>query len=514
MWVAAKLRVLQWNRLARSPELLQRTQWSTLQKLLQTASATEFGRAHSFDRIRAYPDFQERVPLRTYAGFEPYLVRMRRGEKNVLWPGLIPFYGQSSGSSQTAAIHKFLPVSHEQIRWQQKAGFDVVARYLDLTGDRRLTGGYFLGLFPPGTIRQEGPVGIGTNPGLMQRHLPPLARLIALPRPGIRDIHDYDQKLTAIAESYLDYDVRAISGTTCWFSILFDRVLAAARARGRSLNSVSQIWPNLRVLFGGGVYAEPYRQIIDDRFGKPLVLMDNYNATEGGLFSVTDRLDDSGMLMIPDRGVFYEFVPLAQHGRPDAVRVPIWEVEPGVDYSVVLSTSSGLFAYFIGDLVRFVSIFPHRMEFAGRTSGMLSVTQELTSYLEIERAVTAAVREQTCSVVDFAASSEVGVDGTAKGRYIVFAEFDRAPADLASFATIVDRELCAQNRVYREHRAKDVAILPPVVIPLAKGMTRSFMEALGQTSVQNKFPRIIDERRRDILRSLARENAVEGRGAP
>jgi acyl-CoA synthetase (AMP-forming)/AMP-acid ligase II len=348
----------------------------------------------------------------------------------------------------------------------------------------------------------------------MQRHLPPPARFIALPRPAIRDIEDYDRKLTAIAEAYLDYDIRGITGTTCWFSILFDRVLTAARSQGRSINTISQIWPNLRVLFGGGVYAEPYRQIIDERIGKPIVLIDNYNATEGGLFSVTDRLDDSGMLMIPDRGVFYEFVPRAQHGRPDAERVPLWEVEPGVDYSVVLTTSSGLFGYYIGDLVRFVSIFPHRMEFAGRTSGMLSVTQELTSYLEIERAVTAAVREQTCSVVDFTASSEVGVDGTAKGRYILFAEFDRAPADLASFASIVDRELCAQNRVYREHRTKDVAILPPVVVPLARGTTRSFMEALGQTSVQSKFPRIIDERRRDILRSIARTNGVEGRGAP
>ena len=107
------------------------------------------------------------------------------------------------------------------------------------------------------------------------------------------------------------------------------------------------------------------------------------------------------------------------------------------------------------------------------------------------------------TLVDFSASSEVGIDGSAKGRYLFFVEFDRAPADLASFTAAIDRELCAQNRVYREHRNKDVAILSPVVIPLQKGATRTFMQELGQTSVQQKFPRIVDETRRDMLRSLA-----------
>jgi hypothetical protein len=335
-----------------------------------------------------------------------------------------------------------------------------------------------------------------------------------LPKPDIRDIEDYDRKLSTMAEAYQDYDVRGLTGTTCWFSILFDRLIAAARVRGRKVSTVSEIWPNLRVLFGGGVHAEPYRKLIEERVGRPVVLMDNYNATEGGIFAATDRLDDHGMMMIPDRGVFFEFVPQAEHGKPDATRVPLWKVEPGVDYSVAMTTSSGLFAYSIGDVIRFSSIFPHRMEFAGRTSGVLSVTQELTNYIEIEKAVTSATQAEACTLVDFTASSEVGIDGTAKGRYLFFIEFDRAPADLPSFTAAIDRELCALNRVYREHRAKDVAILSPVVIPLQQGATRTFMRTLGQSSVQQKFPRIVDEARRDMLRSLAQTSNAERTGAP
>jgi hypothetical protein len=35
------------------------------------------------------------------------------------------------------------------------------------------------------------------------------------------------------------------------------------------------------------------------------------------------------------------------------------------------------------------------------------------------------------------------------------------------------------------------------------------MEALGHTSVQNKFPRIVDDRRREILRRLAQSPSLE-----
>ena len=81
------------------------------------------------------------------------------------------------------------------------------------------------------------------------------------------------------------------------------------RKRGRKADTVSDLWPNLRTLFGGGIHAEPYRRLIDARVGRQTLLMDNYNATEGGIFACTDRRDDDGLLVLPDRGVFFEFIP-------------------------------------------------------------------------------------------------------------------------------------------------------------------------------------------------------------
>jgi hypothetical protein len=221
------------------------------------------------------------------------------------------------------------------------------------------------------------------------------------------------------------------------------------------------------------------------------------------------------MIVVPDRGVFYEFVPREDVGKPSPRRYPLWQVEPGAEYALAVTTSSGLFAYSIGDFVRFSSVFPHRLAFTGRVSGVLSITQELTSQAEIERAVAAAAAKHGAGIVDFSAAAEHGVDGTAKGRYALFVEFEREPANLEAFATSFDRALAVENRVYREHRTRDVAILAPRVLPLVRGATRRFMTTLGQTSIQHKFPRIADERKKEILHGLVRHAAEESmREAP
>jgi hypothetical protein len=501
LWAAARVRVARWDALMESPRKLRAAQEQTLLALVRAAERTELGRSHGFGRIRSHEEFVRRVPMRTYADFEPLLERMRRGERDVLHPGLITTWGQSSGSSQTAAKNKFLPISPQQIRWQQLAGFDVLARYLTLWSDLQFPGGYMLGLFPPSSLEQVGPVKVASNPGIMQLHVPYPAKLIQLPRVPIRDIPHYQDKLEAMAAAYLDHDVWSLTGTTCWFSVFFDLLLAEAARRGRKVRHIQDLWPNLRVLMGGGVPSEPYRALIEQRLGRPVALLETYSATEGGFFATTDSRTDPAMRMIPDRGVFFEFVPRSELERPDAARVPLWEVEAGVDYSVILTTSSGLFAYAIGDYVRFESTFPHRMRFVGRPAGVLSLTQELTTAAEIERAVAHAARATRCTTVEFAASSELGVAGTAKGRYLLFVELDGPPTDLARFAQAFDDELRAQNRVYREHREGDVAILPPLVLPLAEGATRRFMQELGQRSLQQKFPRILEPERRDLLRA-------------
>jgi hypothetical protein len=115
--------------------------------------------------------------------------------------------------------------------------------------------------------------------------------------------------------------------------------------------------------------------------------------------------------------------------------------------------------------------------------------------------VALAAASCACTTLDFGAGADVGVDGSAKSRYALFVEFQGGaePSDLGAFAEAFDRGLCSQNRVYREHRLGEVALLPPVVVPLASGGARRFLQQVTGGNVQGKFPRIVDDTKKRLL---------------
>jgi hypothetical protein len=476
-------------------------QRALLAALVRRSATTEVGRRWGFSNIRTYEDFAKRVPIGDYDSFSPFIERMRKGERGLLVPEFVRYFGNSSGSSD-GGRPKFLPISETQIAHCRRAGADALMRYLAWARDREFLRGFTLGLFHPTQMKPEGDVVITTNPVLMIARMPRLTRPVYLPDAATNAIEDYDQKMTAIAQRYLDWDVRAVTGTTCWFPVLFERVLEVARQRGRTAKTISDIWPNLRVLLGGGVAAQPYLPLITSLVGRDdVTLVDSYNATEGGIYATSDYTGEPGMLMLPHRGTFFELVPVEAINAPDPPRVPLWSVEKDRLYAIVVTTSSGLFAYKLGDIVRFPSTDPLRIEFVGRLSGCLSLTQELATHADVEQAVSHAVATCRCTTVDFAAAGDVGVDGTTKSRYLLFVEFGTDPADLDAFATAFDEGMRNVNRVYREHRG--VALLAPTVIPLERGGANRFMEEITRGNFQGKFPRILDEARTKVIRAYA-----------
>jgi len=503
--LAARARIVFWDRALRDVEA---HQMRHLRDFVGFSKDTEFGRAHGFSQIRTYDDYQRRVPLGDYDSHWPFIERMMKGERDVLVAEPIKYFGNSSGSSNKGRP-KFLPIGERQISFQKGSAVDGLFRYIVARNDDTFLRGYTLGLLPPTTMKAQGPVFITSNPAVMAVKKPAISKPVWLPGKATRDIADYDKKLEMIAEECMDHDVRAVAGTTCWFSLLFDKLLAAAEKRGRRAKTVGELWPNLRILMGGGVSADPYVPVIRSRMGHDdFALVDTYNATEGGIYAASDQSRDRGMLMIPDRGVFFEFVALDEIDKPSPTRVPLWGVERNKMYALVVTTPSGLYSYKIGDIVRFPSTSPHRMEFAGRLSGCLSTTQELMTHVEIEKAVQSALAAQPAVTFDFGCAADVGVSGS-KARYVLFVEFvpGQETANLGQFGAAFDASLCEQNRVYREHRTNEVAILAPEVVRLPPGSVKRFMQDAGMTSVQTKFPRILDDERKALLRSYVQNQA-------
>ncbi|HEY2515527.1 MAG TPA: GH3 auxin-responsive promoter family protein, partial [Polyangiaceae bacterium] len=160
---ASHVQVALWDRALRRVEA---TQEKALRDLIQHAAKTEFGKKHGFGSIKSYADYARRVPVGDYDTFSPYIERMRKGEKNLLVPEFVRYYGNSSGSS-VQGKSKFLPITERQISLQRKAGADSLMRYLAWRGEDDFLSGFTLGLFPPTTMKEEGPVLVTSNPALM-----------------------------------------------------------------------------------------------------------------------------------------------------------------------------------------------------------------------------------------------------------------------------------------------------------------------------------------------------------
>ena len=467
-------------------------QLATLRHLLARAKRTRFGRDHAFARIRTYGDFQRAVPLRDYGALAPWLTRAFEGEPDVTWPGTIPYFGMSSG---TTGGNKYLPISHALIRCQQRAGFDPIAAYVRAGGAKDILDAKAILLGSTTELeRRASGVLIGDNTGIMARHMPRWVRSKHLPSPAVRALTDWDAKIERLAQEAVGADVRLIAGTPAWFSGLFDEVLRVARKRGLPSDRVLDVWPKLRLLTGGGVRYDPYRPLIEARLGGSVPYLDVYNATEGGIMGVQDRLHVPGMRLMPDRGVFYEFVPLDSLHAREPERLGLWQVEVGRTYALALSTPAGLFGYLLGDCVRFTELSPHRFVFEGRSKAFLNVCGEHVSQGELERAVSRACSEQGVSLVDFTVSSQVGRSQPTAAEHVYYIECEGGrPPDLDALGVTIDADVAAGNEDYRVHRRSARALAAPRVQLLRRGSFARWMRARGKLGGQHKVPRVIED---------------------
>src|SRR5690606_9348423 len=143
--------------------------------------------------------------------------------------------------------------------------------------------------------------------------------------------------------------------------------------------TIHDIWPNLQVYTSGGVAFEPYKKSFESLLGKPLTYIDTYLASEGYL-ATQKRPDTQSMALIVDNGVFFEFVPFVEDNmdeygrvRQDSEVLTIGEVQPHVQYVLLISTVAGAWRYMIGDTVMFTDVERAEIIITGRTKHFLNV---------------------------------------------------------------------------------------------------------------------------------------------
>lgn len=462
-------------------------QHEVLQRLLQFASATEVGRKYNFNSIGSYREFAQRLPVVRYEDIFEQIERTRQGEQNVFWPTQIRWFAKSSGT--TNAKSKFIPVSGEALEdCHYKSGKDLLCLYLNNNENSQLFTGKSLRLGGSRELYQDNGTFFGDLSAILIDNMPLWAEFSSTPSSKVSLMAEWESKLEAIIEETIQERVTSMAGVPSWMLVLLNSVIEKT-----GKDNLFEVWEQLEVYFHGGVSFAPYR----DQY-RALLPRDDfnyyeiYNASEG-FFGIQDRNKANDLLLMLDYGIFYEFIPMNEYGRPDARALPLWEVELGVNYAMVITTNAGLWRYNIGDTVRFTSLNPYRIRISGRTKHHINAFGEELIIENAEEALSVACQRTQAEISDYTAAP-IFMSGKEKGAHEWMIEFRKEPDDIERFTDHLDETLKKVNSDYEAKRYNNITLRRPTVHIAHKGLFYAWLKSKDKLGGQHKIPRLSNDR--------------------
>jgi hypothetical protein len=459
-----------------------------LQTLVTKAKSTEWGKEHGFSDLQSYEDFASTSAVNTYEDLKHAIDRMRQGETDILWPGHVRWYAKSSGTTNDKS--KFIPVSKDALKDTHYAGGrDAVTWYLLNNAQSRIFDGKALilgGSHAPNYNLKNSLV--GDLSAILIENINPFVNLVRVPKKSTALLSDFEIKRDKIAREAIKENVSNLSGVPSWMLSVMTRVLEIT-----GKDNLCEVWPNLEMFFHGGVAFTPYREQYKKLIPSAnMHYMETYNASEG-FFGIQDDPSDVSMSLMVDYGVFYEFIPMDEIESPNPHVVPLWGVEKGKNYAMVISTSSGLWRYMIGDTVRFTSLNPYKIIITGRTKFFINAFGEELIVDNAEVGLAEACRQTGAQVQEYTAAP-VFMDGDGKCRHQWLVEFAKKPDDVQLFATILDQTLQQVNSDYEAKRYKDITLQPLEIVVARPGLFHDWLASKGKLGGQHKVPRLSNGR--------------------
>ena len=460
-----------------------RTQDSVFKDLISKASNTVFGSDHGFAGIQSHSDFAKQVPLRDYEALRAYVERAVGGEKDILWPGKPAYFGKTSGTTSGA---KYIPITEESIRCQVRASRDAILNYIFHTGNAAFVNGKMIFLQGSPEMQTVNGIKTGRLSGISAHYVPRYLQRNRLPSWETNCIEDWEEKVEKIIDETIDADMTVIAGIPSWVQMYFERL------NDRSQHKIGDLFKNFQLFIYGGVNYEPYRAKFEDMIGRKVDSIELFPASEG-FFAFQDRQDTSGMLLLLDSGIFYEFVPAELFFDENPPRLTLDQVELGVNYVMIISTNAGLWAYNVGDTIAFVSLNPFRIIVTGRIKHFISAFGEHVIAKEVEEAMEKAIAGTNARVNEFTVAPNMGAEQEELPYHEWFVEFDTLPEKMDDFVRILDESMQEQNSYYYDLIQGNI-LQTLKVSSVEQGAFQAYMRSKGRLGGQNKVQRLANDR--------------------
>ena len=457
-----------------------------LADLIKKAKHTSFGLAHQFNQIENYETFKSLVPVRDYEDFqEPYLKDLIAGKHNVLWPGKPIYFCKTSGT--TSGV-KYIPITKDSMQHHINAAKTALLCYINETGNADFLNGKLIFLQGSPLLNKKSGIATGRLSGIVAHHVPAYLQANRLPSFETNCIEDWETKLDAIVAETFHQDMTLISGIPPWVQMYFDKLIQQSNGQ-----AIKDIFKNFSLFVYGGVNFEPYRAKIEQSIGKKIDTIETYPASEG-FIAFQDTQNETGLLLNINAGIFFEFIPVENYFDDQPKRLSLADIELEKNYALILTTNAGLWAYSIGDTVKFVSKSPYRIKVTGRIKHFISAFGEHVIGEEVEYALMTAAKEINLAIAEFTVAPQVNPLDNGLPYHEWFIETDQNISNLTAFAARVDELLQTKNVYYKDLidgkvlRTLQIKILPA-------GAFINYMKKEGKLGGQNKVPRLSNDRK-------------------
>jgi len=463
------------------------SQREVLQDLVTHAQHTEIGRKYGFDQLFTIRKFKQAVPIHEYEDLKPFIERLMLGEQYLLWNTPVYWFAKSSGT--TSEKSKFIPITDESLRnCHYQGAKDVLTLYYNRYPDSDLLTGKGLvigGSHQINALNED--IFYGDLSAVLLQNTPFWSNWLRTPELSIALMDEWESKIEQLAQNTIHEDVTSLSGVPTWTLVLIKRILEIT---GKA--TLHDVWPRLEMYLHGGISFAPYKKQFEKLIGREIHYLNMYNASEG-FFAAQNGLSDD-MLLFLQHGIFYEFMPIEEYGKPNARTIGLKEVEMGKNYALVISTNGGLWRYLVGDTIAFTSLSPFKIRVTGRVKHFINAFGEEVIVDNTDQAIAIAASKTGAAVKDYTAAPVYFTENT-NGAHEWIIEFEKEPVDLKQFTTILDTTLKTLNSDYEAKRYKNIAMKMPLIHQAPKGLFNEWLHIKGKMGGQHKVPRLSNDRK-------------------
>ncbi|MCU0662116.1 MAG: GH3 auxin-responsive promoter family protein [Myxococcota bacterium] len=443
-----------WQRFVDAARKPRQAQEARLRCLVGLGARSEFGHLHGLNKVDSYRSFCDRVPIRSYEEFAPWIERICAGEKAVLSSGQVTMVELSGGTSLT---NKVIPYTRSLLEEFEAATnpwiFNLFSSFDGLKG----TTSYW-SISPAMACRQTTTGGLPIGFSDDTEYFGPLRRLalhtmMAVPAEVGRICDTQQWRLSTLKHLLEAEDLGFISVWSPTFLSLLMESLEAnldtllgelSKARAATVRSAvelsgqapsfERIWPRLKVIscWTDG-WAKSHVGALRRWFPTTVLQPKGLLATEGVVsFPIAGHTGS----VVAVAGHFLEFIDL---DHPSALPLLADELRQGGSYSPVLTTGGGLYRYHLKDIVRCVGTYLNTplIQFEGKLDNVSDRFGEKLSARQVEDAFARARTE--CSLSDrFAVLSPTEHPIP---HYRLFVDTDAEESVIARAVAILEREL-------------------------------------------------------------------------